>query len=164
MPDCVIINWFWKFYIYFLSLFFPLSCFCNFPLVYFLPIFVIIAFAGIQKRNKVHIKMSTKRNCAQDWGSCKTSRIWCSEEKLQGSSLQLYNNWLCGYFSWSLDFLISTKALERSFCAILKLFFIVWPVEAWESKSREEGKPQCCYWGNKKLPWTANNFKQTSCA
>ena len=54
-------------------------------------------FAGIQKRNKVHIKMSTERNCTQDWGSCKTSRIWCSEEKLQGSSLQLYNNWLFWY-------------------------------------------------------------------
>ena len=103
--------------------------------------------------------MSTERNCTQDWGSCKTSRIWCSEEKLQGSSLQLYNNWLCGYFSWSLDFLISTKALNRSFCAILKLSFIVWPVEAWESKSREEGKAQCCYRGNKKS-WTANNLSK----
>jgi hypothetical protein len=31
---------------------------------------------------------------------------------------------------------------------MLKFSFIVWPVEAGKVESREERKPQCCYWGN----------------
>jgi len=56
--------------------------------------FILMSLSsGVQKGNKIHIKITCRWDNQQDWGSCKTSWLWCAEEKLQGKSFLSNNLW-----------------------------------------------------------------------
>lgn len=64
--------------------FFPGDSCSNLVVAMFLIHLHFLFVTGIQKGNKIYSNMSSQWNYQQDWRSCKTTWIWCSEKELQG--------------------------------------------------------------------------------